>query len=182
MMHPFFQKGVMRKRPGKPLKFYLKLMRHPGTPESTGRGIAIGLFTAFVIPVGHMLAAFLLAIPARGARGAAVIATWIINPLTLPFIWPAQCYLGSYLIGRPLSYALIKRLISNVINEPSLQTARALSGELILSFFAGGLLLGTLTALPGYFLTARMVRRHRVRLAERKNVRKSRWKNKESLK
>lgn len=169
----------MRKRSGKPLRFYLKLIRHPGTPESVGRGVATGLFTAFLIPGGHMLAAFLLAIPLRGARGAAMLATWIANPLTIPFIWPVQCWLGSFLIGRPLSYALIKQLVSEAVYHPSIQTVRTLSGELIISFFTGGLLLGTAAAAAGYFCTTGLVKRHRARLTERKNLRQSRWISKE---
>jgi uncharacterized protein (DUF2062 family) len=169
----------MRKRPGKSLKFYLRLMRHPGTPESVGRGVAAGLFTAFIIPTGHMVAAFFLSVLVRGARGAAVLSTWITNPFTMPILYPFQCWLGSFIIGRPLSYALIKRLVSDAIYDPSMKTAGALGGELILSFFAGGVLLGTGAAAAGYFCTTAMVRRHRIRLAERKKVRKNRWKNKE---
>lgn len=118
-----------------------------------------------------MLVAFLLAIPLRGARGAAVLATWITNPFTIPLIWPVQCYLGSFMIRNPLSYRLIKQLVSDAIREPSRKTAGALSGELIVSFFAGGLLLGTLAAVIGYFCTTKMVQRHRARTAERKKSR-----------
>jgi hypothetical protein len=158
----------MHKRPGKTLKFYLRMMRHPGTPESVGRGVAAGLFSAFIVPAGHMLLAFPLAMLVRGARGAAVLSTWIINPLTVSVIYPVQCYLGSFIIGDPLSYTLIKRLVIDALTHPCLKTAGELGGELILSFFAGGVLLGALTAVPGYFVTTIMVRRHRKRLAGRK--------------
>ena len=153
---------------GKALKIFLRLMRHPGTPESVGRGVAAGFFTALILPGGHMVAAFLLAMLLRGARGTAVLATWITNPLTIPFIWPAQCYLGSLLIGRPLSHKLIEHLLWNAVHTPSMQTLGELSSELIASFFAGGALLGVVLALIGYFVTVAMVRRHRARLAGRK--------------
>jgi hypothetical protein len=143
-------------------------MRHPGTPESVGRGVAAGLFSAFIIPVGHMLLAFPLAMLVRGARATAVLSTWIINPFTVPVLYPAQCYLGSYLIGDPLSYGLIKRLVLDAMTDPSLKTAGALSGELIASFLAGGLLLGTVLAIAGYFCTIVMVRRYRARRVRRK--------------
>jgi hypothetical protein len=161
---------------GKSLKFFLRLMRHPGTPESVGRGVAAGFFTALLLPGGHMVAAFLLAILVRGARGTAVLATWITNPFTIPFIWPAQCYLGSFLIGRPLSHKLIERLLWDAVHTPSMKTVGDLSSELIASFFAGGALLGIIVAVIGYFCTTVMVRRHRARLAGRKEVRKNRWK------
>ena len=166
----------MSKTSGKSLKRFLRLMRHPGTPESVGRGVAAGLFTALFLPGGHMVAAFLLAMLIRGARGAAVLATWIVNPLTIPFIWPVQCYLGSFLIGRPLSHELIEKLLWDAVHTPSMETVGELSGELIASFFAGGLLLGTVTAIIVYFCTTIMVRRHRARLTGRKAVRMNRWK------
>jgi uncharacterized protein (DUF2062 family) len=138
-------------------------MRHPGSPESIGRGVSAGIFSAFIVPAGHMLLAFPLAMLVRGARGAAVLATWIVNPLTIPVVYPVQCYLGSFIIGKPLSYALIKELVLDVHHNPSMQTAGALGGELIFSFFAGGLLLGSLLAVIGYFCTIEMVQRHRER-------------------
>jgi hypothetical protein len=153
----------MRKRSGKSAEFFLHLIRHPGTPESVGRGVAVGLFSALIIPAGHMLLAFLLAVLVRGARGSAVLSTWIINPLTLSVVYPVQCYLGSFLIGAPLSYALIKKLVLDAIHTPSTETVGALSRELIMSFFAGGLLMGAVAAVIGYFFTTEMARRYRAR-------------------
>ncbi len=153
----------MRKRPGKTLRFFLRLVRHPGTPESVGRGVAIGLFSAFIIPAGHMPLAFLLAMLVRGARGSALLATWIINPLTLSVAYPVQCYLGSFMIGNPLSYALIKKLVMDFFDNLSWKTAGALGDELMGSFLAGGLLLGTVAAVIGYFFTTETARRYQTR-------------------
>ncbi len=158
----------MRRRSTPSFKFYLSLIHHPGTPESVGRGVAVGLFSASIIPVGHMLMAFLMALLVRGARGAAILSTWIINPLTMPVFYAVQCYVGSFIIGKPLSYLLIKQLVLDALHNPSFKTAGALSSELIASFFAGGLLLGTLAMFPAYFLTTAMVRRHRIRRAKKK--------------
>lgn len=112
--------------------------------------------------------AFLLAILVRGARGAAILSTWIVNPLTMPVIYAIQCYIGSFIIGKPLSYVLIKQLVLDVLRNPSLKTAGALSGEFIVSFFVGGLILGILALFPVYFFTTSMVRRHRIRRADKK--------------
>ncbi|NQU40849.1 MAG: DUF2062 domain-containing protein [Lentisphaerae bacterium] len=143
------------------------MIRHRGTPESVGRGIAVGLFSAFTVPVGHMLIAFLLAILVRGARTASVLVTWVANPLTIPFFYPFQCYIGSFIIGEPLSYALIKQLVMDALRNPSVRTAGALSGQLMASFFAGGLLLGSIAALTGYFIATAVVRRQRTRRARK---------------
>lgn len=143
-------------------------MRNPGTPESVGRGVAAGLFSAFIIPAGHMLLAFPLAMLVRGARGAALLATWVVNPLTVSVIYPAQCYLGSFIIGDLLSYPEIKKLVLDAMTNPSLKTAGTLGGELIVSFVVGGILLGALAAIPGYFCTIVMVQRYRARRIRRK--------------
>jgi len=161
----------MRKRSGKSVKFYLKLMRHPGTPESVGRGVAAGLFSAFIIPAGHMPLAFALAMLVRGARGASLLSTWIVNPLTVSVIYPVQCYIGSFLIGDLLSYPEIKNLVLDAMTNPSLKTAGTLGGELIVSFLVGGMLLGVLAAISGYFCTIVMVRRYRAQKARRKTAR-----------
>ncbi|MCC7299695.1 MAG: DUF2062 domain-containing protein [Verrucomicrobia bacterium] len=147
------------------------MMRHRGTPESVGRGVAVGLFSAFIVPVGHMLLAFPLAILARGARASAVLSTWIINPLTLSVVYPIQCYLGSFIIGDPLSYALIKQRVMDFFNNLSWETAWVLGRELIVAFFVGGAVLGIGAAIIGYFCTVTVVRRHRTQLAERKKNR-----------
>lgn len=160
----------MHKQQRRLFRFYLKLMRHPDTPESLGRGVAVGLFSAFALPAGHMLAAFPLAMLVRGARGAALLATWVVNPITIPVIYPAQCYLGSFIVRDLLSYPEIKQLVAEFIADPSWSTICTLGGELIASFFAGGLLLGGLAAVVGYFLTTVMARRYRVRRGARKKI------------
>ncbi len=166
----------MRKRSGKSLRLYFKLMRNPGTPESVGRGVAVGLFSAFITPLGQMPLALLLALPLRGAKGAAVLSTWVTNPLNMPVVYPIQCYLGSFIIGSPLSYALIKRMVLDTLHNPSMESWLSLGGELVASFLAGGMLFGLLSAVPGYFLTIEMVRRYRARKIKRKELRMSRRK------
>ncbi len=107
--------------------------------------------------------AFLLAMLVRGARGSAVLSTWIINPLTLSVVYPVQCYLGSFMIGDPLSYDLIKQLVLDFFDNLSWETAWALGGELTASFLAGGLLFGFVAAVIGYFCATEMTRRYRTR-------------------
>ena len=150
---------------GKALKFFVRLMRHPGTPESVGRGVSIGFFTALLLPFGHMAAAFVLSVPLRAARATAMLSTWIINPFTIPVVWP-------------LSHERIRQMLEDVIHTPSIRSMATLSKELIASFFAGGALLGAVLAVAGYFCTVALVRRHRARLATRKAGRIRLWKTK----
>ncbi len=148
---------------------YMRLMRHPGSPQRTGRGIAIGLMVAFVVPFTfHMVLALALAILLRGARFAAMLATWVVNPLTIPVLYPIQCYVGGYLTGRPLSYTSVAKWFSDVFTDPSWSSFEAFGKGLLIPFFAGGLFFGIVASVAGYYATTAMIVRFRERRAARK--------------
>ena len=55
------------------------------TRRSVPRGIALGLFAAFIVPVGQIFLAAFLALPARANVPLSAVATFVTNPFTLPF-------------------------------------------------------------------------------------------------
>ena len=55
------------------------------TRRSVPRGVALGLFAAFIIPIGQIFLAAFLALPARANVPLSALATFITNPFTLPF-------------------------------------------------------------------------------------------------
>lgn len=55
------------------------------TRRSVPRGVALGLFTAFIIPVGQIFLAAFLALPSRANVPLAAAVTFVTNPFTLPF-------------------------------------------------------------------------------------------------
>ena len=55
------------------------------TRRSVPRGIALGLFAAFIIPIGQVFVAAFLALPSRANVPLAALFTFVTNPLTLPF-------------------------------------------------------------------------------------------------
>lgn len=140
---------------------YLNLVKQSGTPESISRGVAIGFFTGFFIPFGgQMLIAIALAFIFKARKIPAMACTWITNPLTIPVIYPAQCYLGSKLIGHNLTFETIHKLIKNFIDAPSFETFNGLSSEIIITFFVGGTFLGLLAAVGSYFASYGMIISH----------------------
>ena len=72
---------------------YLKPIAHRFlTPElwrftrrSVPRGVALGLFAAFIIPIGQIFLAAFLALPARANVPLSALVTFVTNPFTLPF-------------------------------------------------------------------------------------------------
>ncbi|WP_394727535.1 DUF2062 domain-containing protein [Altererythrobacter sp. GH1-8] len=54
------------------------------TRRSVPRGVALGLFAAFIVPLGQIFLAAFLALPARANVPLAALVTFVTNPLTLP--------------------------------------------------------------------------------------------------
>lgn len=55
------------------------------TRRSVPRGVALGLFAAFIVPLGQIFLAAFLALPARANVPLAALTTFVTNPFTLPF-------------------------------------------------------------------------------------------------
>lgn len=68
------------------------------TRRSVPRGIALGLFSAFLIPVGQIFVAAFLALPARANVPLSALATFITNPFTLPFWLVIANRVGAFML------------------------------------------------------------------------------------
>lgn len=55
------------------------------TRRSVPRGVALGLFAAFIVPLGQIFLAAFLALPARANVPLSAAVTFVTNPLTFPF-------------------------------------------------------------------------------------------------
>ncbi len=91
--------------------FYLRFLRLGGSPEEVSRGVAIGLFVGLLAPIGLQTiivlpAAFLI----KAKKIPALAFTWLTNPYTIIFIYPVQCYLGSLVYGKALSFDTIQEI------------------------------------------------------------------------
>lgn len=69
--------------------------------SSISKGLAIGIFFGFLLPFGQAFVAGLVAIRLRANLPAAVLATFISNPLTTPAILLAAYHAGSAVLGEP---------------------------------------------------------------------------------
>ena len=162
--------GVRMKTVGKWKKkflwFYFKITNEKATPEYVARGWAIGMFFGCFIPFGLQLicsvpTSFLL----RGSKIGATLGTLITNPVTILFIYPAQCWVGSRIIGKNLSYETISNNMDQVINHTgpwyeaySVLVAQGM--DIVLSFFAGGALLSLIMTPLTYFVILSMIRNY----------------------
>lgn len=105
-----FAKGLIGKymptREGMANNKYLQPIAHRFlTPElwrftrrSVPRGVALGLFSAFVIPLGQVFLAAFLALPARANVPVAALTTFITNPFTLAFWLLVANQVGQFIL------------------------------------------------------------------------------------
>jgi uncharacterized protein len=172
--------------------YYLKLVKHSGSPESVSRGVAVGFFIGFLIPFGLQMAIALpLAFIVKARKIPALACTWVTNPYTIPFIYPIQCYIGSITLGKPLSLVKIKNIFSNFFDACSkldggfianfkgtIDALLNLGGDILIPFLVGGLLFGIISAFLGYFTSFGLIIRHnkkkKEKLAKRLSVLASR--------
>ncbi|MFM7348300.1 MAG: DUF2062 domain-containing protein [Erythrobacter sp.] len=68
------------------------------TRRSVPRGVALGLFAAFIVPIGQIFLSAFLALPTRANVPLAALVTFVTNPFTLPF-WMAIAYkIGDFVL------------------------------------------------------------------------------------
>lgn len=128
--------------------------------RSIARGVALGLFAAFLIPLGQTPAAALMALTVRANVLIATITTLITNPITFPPI-----YFAAYQTGQSVLNGRIADL-----NDAGLFRSWMLG--LAAPTAIGLLLFGLTASLLGYYIVLlgwrwRVVQRWRDRSAKR---------------
>ncbi|HEX8843453.1 MAG TPA: DUF2062 domain-containing protein [Pyrinomonadaceae bacterium] len=143
-----------------------RLLAIDDPPERTALAFSIGVFIAFSPFLGlHTLAATAIAFAFRFNKIAIYAGTFVNNPfLTLVPIVLASYATGALLMGRPLA---LPPDTLELFKHPHLLTAEwwgklfMNSGELLLPFFIGGMVLSVICSLASYPLTLRFLRARR---------------------
>ena len=127
--------------------------------ESIAGGWALGMFIGCAIPFGlQLIVSVPLSIMMRVSKLGATLGTFVTNPVTIWFIYPAQTILVDRIFfDGNLSYAKLRDM------EWSWSMVCDLGGEVMFSFFVGGILLGMVLSPVTYFIVKRTVERHRRR-------------------
>ena len=149
-------------------KLYFKVVKAEGTPESIARGVAVGLATGLIIPIGlQTVPALALAVILKANKVLTWMFTCVTNPATVFFIYPIQCWIGSYLIFRPISFASLHGEFQGLTQAETVAEAFAVFGTLswsiIVPFFAGGILFAVLTSIPGYWVSLHLAQKYQAR-------------------
>ena len=134
-----------------------KMVRDPLPPESVAAGWALGVFVGFAIPFGlQLIVSVPLAIMMRVSKVGATLGTFVTNPATIFFLYPAQTWVVYNLLFG-------SREMGELPTEWTRQTVMALSGPVIISFFLGGLAIAMVASPVTYHVVKRIVIRQRRR-------------------
>ena len=140
------------------------MVKDPLPPESVAAGWALGVFIGCSVPFGLQLVISIpLAMMMRVSKIGATAGTFITNPVTIFFIYPAQTVVvNKILFNGSLTY-------SNLVEmEWKWEAVRRLGSEVMASFFLGGFLLAAFLTPIAYFTVKRIVVAYRSRVGARK--------------
>jgi len=145
-----------------------QMVKDPLSPERVAAGWALGMFGGCFIPFGMQLIVTVpLSIWWRVSKIGATVGTLITNPVTIFFIYPVQCWVGSRLIGSPLSWEYLhgdaydKLVHASVFSAEGWRIILDLGGRVLGGFFAGGLLLALVCTPLTYLIVKQIVMKYR---------------------
>ena len=146
-----------------------RLRRLPDAPHRIARGIWAGVFISFTPLFGlHFGVAALLSWILRGNMIAALMATFVGNPVTFPFIATLCVEFGNWLLGHPgvispiaifadFGYAsaeLWTNIAATFRGEPAhWDQVRRFFFRIYLPYLVGGLLPGIIGGTIGYYVS-----------------------------
>ncbi len=145
-----------------------RLRRLPDPAYKISRGIAAGVFTSFTPFFGfHFILSVLLAWVLRGNILAALLATFVGNPLTFPFIASIAMEIGTTILGTPnmplpsviasFSNASVElwRNFTAIFTPETMNWGRfnAFAKVVLLPYLVGGFVPGLIAAIAAYFLS-----------------------------
>lgn len=146
-----------------------RLRRLPDPPHRIARGVAAGVFVCFTPFFGlHFFLAALLAFLMQGNIIAALLATFVGNPVTFPFIATISLELGAWMQGTRGGFqfehvvgdfsrasgelwANFRALFTDA--DPDWNRMRVFYYAVFRPYMIGGLVPGVIAGLVGYMLT-----------------------------
>jgi uncharacterized protein (DUF2062 family) len=129
--------------------FYVRIKEIQGDPRHIAKGMAIGVFTGVTptIPF-HTVIAIALAFILRGSKPAAIIGSFVANPITIPFIYVACFKVGTFILNKPIPFDA---------KFESITALMTLGLDVTIAMIIGSAILGILPTIIAYILTYRIM-------------------------
>ena len=146
------------------LKYYfLRFIRLRGEPHELALGLALGLFTGMMPIMPFQIAlAVTLALIFKGNKMTAIIGTWVSNPLNWYFLYYISYKIGSLILRlseKERGFASVMASIRQGEEVMVIVGKIVGAGSTIISaFLLGGFVMGSVLALPSYFVFLRVFR------------------------
>jgi hypothetical protein len=153
-----------------------RLVQLHASPHEIALGCALGAFVSITPLLGvQMLLATILAFVLRANVPAALVGTFVGNPVSWPFIWLSTYVMGLQMVGLEGSFdpAAVQRnieLLWAALLDPSprlLDATASLFWPLLWPMLAGSVPIGLLTAAIVYYISRNAVRGWRLRIMNR---------------
>ncbi len=143
--------------------FYLRLFRIKTTPHSLALGLSIGVLVGFLptLPIQSIWAVG-LAFLVGGSKLAAMLGTWVANPIT---------FVPMIVLNAEIGDLLLPGLhVSDSISTITMHNVFSLGVDFLIAVFTGGLALGIPAGFFTYIFTFRAARIAKKRRLERARV------------
>ena len=139
---------------------YLRVLRLRGEPEEVAGGMAIGVAIGLTptVPL-HLVLGIFIAFLLGKSKLAAALGGQVANPLLLPFI-----YILDYRVGEAVTGASGPSLVSA---DFSASYVLNLGWEIYYPLLIGGIVVGSLSVIPTYWMTRKIVLVYRERRRRR---------------
>ena len=162
-----------------------RIKRLPDSPKNISFGVAIGVFVSFSPFFGvHVLLAFLIARSLRVNILAAVLGTFMGNPITFPIIAALNFGVGELFINVNTEEVSSKSFLQQLVdvsyafsgNVGMMMRGKSTDFSTVLEFFygiflpylVGGLILGVAVGALSYFIMLPMIVTYKARKARKK--------------
>jgi uncharacterized protein (DUF2062 family) len=127
----------------------VRMRQLEGNPHYIALGMAVGIFISItpIIPL-QTIVAIALAFLVRGSKSAAVLGTWLSNPLPIPVVYYANYKLGCMLLG-------YQKTLDSIAFD-SFSQLMELGLEVTWAMIVGGVVIGAVLGVGAYFISFRV--------------------------
>ena len=144
-------------------KGYRRFLKIRGHPNEIALGLALGLFVGMTPSMGfHTAIAVFIAALFKWNKISAAVGVWITNPLTAPFIYSVNYFIGAKLIGLQKVY-----LLSEVHGFTKIYKIMLKAPEIFWALTIGGIVLGLPLAVAGYYFSFSVVQKYQDDIKEK---------------